>query len=306
MSFGYCLTGLWPRRWDRWLMERRAAWSLRPGNAKIRDLAALMRRVMGTSTGDRDLIPAARDHYRMCQETGWTRMRSIHQKGTEAEIEIDGLEHLQRGLASGRGVILWGMLFCGYTLAKEALWRAGIRVSHLSREDHSAPSRSWLGLNVAGRLFRSAETPYLEQRVIIPLDGSLSYLRGLMDLLKSNACVSITGELKGRQNVSANVFGWPEAFATGAPGLAWKMESSLLTCYVVREGTLRYRLVIEPPVEPDRSLGRDEFIRAAVEEFASRLQRHIGDHPGDWDRWGDADIRQRCTGDSRSAYSASV
>ena len=48
------------------------------------------------------------------------------------------------------------------------------------------------------------------------------------------------------------------AFAAGAPSLAWSVGSVLLTVYVVSEGTGRYRVVIQPPIEGDRSLSRKQ------------------------------------------------
>ena len=50
------------------------------------------------------------------------------------EIEIIGIEHIEKGLREGRGVVLWvsNFAFSSY-ITKMALSRAGIAVSHLSR-----------------------------------------------------------------------------------------------------------------------------------------------------------------------------
>lgn len=153
----YVATGIWPRRWDRWLLRLRAALFFRFQRKQVERMAGWMKQVLGPSGSTPDYTFAAREHFRMCQETAWLRVRNIH-GGASAEqaerIEIDGLTHLQQALAQGRGVILWGMLFGGYTIQKAALHRAGIRVSHLSRADHAAPSQSWLGLNVVAPLLR--------------------------------------------------------------------------------------------------------------------------------------------------------
>jgi lauroyl/myristoyl acyltransferase len=289
----YVGTALWPRRADAWLMRWRTEIFFRLRGKKVRRLAAGMRKVIGPGPSDQDLLRAARDHFRMFKEVGWIRIRNMHASGDRNPIAITGLEHLERGLAAGHGVILWGMLFGGYTIAKAALSRAGIKLAHLSREDHVAPSHSRLGLSVIAPLFWSAETRYLDRRVIIRLDGTRGHMTELEELLGSNACISIIGELNARRSQEVRLFGWAEEFATGAPWLAWKMQSTLLTYYVIREGSFQYRLVIEPPVEPDRARGGPEFIKSAMEEFALRLQQHIVDHPGDWYRWTDADIEGR-------------
>src|SRR3989442_10766865 len=109
-------------------------------------------------------------------------------------------------------------------------------------------------------------------------------MRELIDVLAANGCLLIVGELQGGQNVEVEFFGGREKFAVGAPWLAYRMGSVLVTCYVVREGSFRYRLVIEP-VEVDRSLSRQEFIGAAVQQFADRLRHQIVRSPDDWCRW---------------------
>lgn len=135
--------------------------------------------------------------------------------------------------------------------------------------------------------------------MVIPLDGSLGYMRELMDLLGRNQCISITGELTGKQSVPADFFEWQESYATGAPALAYKMKAALLPCCVVRDGELRYRLVIQAPICVEESsvhgssIDRHEFTRQAVQEFAKRVEEQVCAHPADWDRWDDPDIQGR-------------
>jgi lauroyl/myristoyl acyltransferase len=289
-TLGYLVTALSPRRWDPWLVAWHSWLFVRFRRKKLQRLAAVMEEALGPAASGRDLFQAARDHYRMRAETGWGRIRELHRRGWEPRIEVDGLEHVRHGLAAGRGVVLWGMLFCGFTLPKAALWRAGFRVSHLSKENHPGISLTQLGLKVVAPLLCRAENRYLERRVIVPLDGSLSYMRDLMDLLGANGCVSIVGEHPARQNVDTEFFLGGGSFATGAPALAWKMGSALLTYGVFREGSFRYRMVIRP-IEVDRGSKRQEFVEAAVQQFSGRLRDGVERHPADWLRWDDMEYR---------------
>jgi lauroyl/myristoyl acyltransferase len=291
-TLGYLVTTLCPRRWDPWLVAWHSRVFLRFRRKKVQRLAEVMEEALGPAASGRDLFQAARDHYRMRVETGWGRIRELHRCGWEPRIEVDGLEHLRQGLAAGRGVVLWGMLFCGFTLPKAALWRAGFRVSHLSREDHPGISHTQLGLKVIAPLLCRAEARYLERRVIVPLDGSLSYMRGLMDVLGANGCVSIVGEHTARQNVETEFFLGGGSFATGAPALAWKMGSALLTFGVFREGSFRYRMVIRP-IEVDRGSTRQEFVEAAVHQFSRRVRDCVERHPADWLRWDEMEYRRQ-------------
>ena len=56
--------------------------------------------------------------------------------------------------------------------------------------------------------------------------------------------------------------------------------------YSVREGTGRYRIVIDEPIPVDRQLDRKVYVEKAVHEFSRRMQVAIERHPGSWKGWG--------------------
>ena len=156
---------------------------------------------------------------------------------------------------------------------------------HLSDAAHGAPSRSRLGLRWTAPLYCRAEEPYLADRIVIPLDGSLGYMRALLERLRQNAVVSIVGENRGRNNAAVSILGREMELATGAPALAAKSGAALLTAHVVRLGSFHYRLVIHEPIEAERSSDRKEFVRQAAHEFARRLDARIAEHPVEWMGW---------------------
>jgi hypothetical protein len=175
------------------------------------------------------------------------------------------------------------MSFCGYLVPKIALDRAGARLVMLSAADHGAhypPTR--LGLAVVGPLFCAAENRYLAERVVIPPDRTLGYLRTLRARLEANRVVWIAGERTApRGNVDQTVCGRAARFATGSASLAFSVGSRLLPVDVVREGPFRYRLRIDRPIVP-ASADKDGYVTSAVAEFAARLEQRILEHPADW------------------------
>jgi lauroyl/myristoyl acyltransferase len=287
VSSGYILTSFWPRRLDRWLLDRLMRVFDRLGGSYVERLAAVMEWLLAPAGCRRDWIETARQNYYMRLEDGWGRVRDLHRRGWEPSIAVEGLEHVHQGLVAGRGVILWGMMFCGLTLSKAAFSRLGLPLVHLSREGHGSPSTSWLGRHLDALGCRP-ENRYLAKRIIIPADDSLGFMRELTEALQGNACVSIYGENRGRQNVVTPFFGVRGYFATGAPSVAWKLGSSLLTYYVMREDVFRYRMVIEP-LTPDRGLGRQAFVTPAIQQFAQRLEQRIRERPADWHSWWTAE-----------------
>jgi lauroyl/myristoyl acyltransferase len=200
-------------------------------------------------------------------------------------VELAGAEHLRRALEAGRGVILWRMHFCENPVFLQGLASHGVSAAHLSDERHGAPSCSRIGLRWTAPLYCRAEAPYVRERIVIPLDRSLGYMRELLDRLGQNAVVSIVGENRGRSNLTVSILGSEVELATGAPALASKSGAALLTAHAVRLGAFHYRLLIHEPIELNRSADRKEFVRQAVDEFARRLEARLIERPSDWMGW---------------------
>jgi lauroyl/myristoyl acyltransferase len=213
-----------------------------------------------------------------------------HKRGWHPEIELDGIEHVHNALARKKGVILWGMSFCGPVIPKLAFFRAGLPVIHLSTPHHGGFSKSIVAVRIINPWNLKSENKYLTERIVIPLDNSLDYLRLLKKRLLSNGCISIMGEHKGRQNIKVPFLGGEEQYATGAANLARSTGATLLTVYSFRVRQGHYKVGIEPPIHISRETERSEFLLEAIKEFARRLEIHVLDHPEDWEKWSVSEV----------------
>lgn len=285
MCGGYVATALLPARFDGWVVDRLAALFRRLQAGRVKRLALEMRRLLGSAGADEDFHESAREHYDLRVENDWGTLRGLNRREWPSAVRLEGLERLHSALADGRGAILWQMFFGPNVVPKVACWRNAIPLTHLSRAQHGVRVPNWFTLHSLAPLLRRCEDRYLAERIVIPRDGSLGYMKLLLGRLEENATLSIYAEHTGRQNVATRFFGERAEFATGAPSLAWKMGSALLPVYVVREGRFRYRVVIDEPIEVDRSLERKEFARGAIEDFSGRLERTITEYPADWMGW---------------------
>jgi lauroyl/myristoyl acyltransferase len=282
---GYVLTALTPRRWDEHVVRLSGSLVLIVWGGSVRRLAGRMEKSLPLAKSAEESIELARGHFRLRVELWWGRFRGLRYRGWRPIVELDGAEHLRRALEAGRGVVLWRMNFCENPVFLQALTAHGVSAVHLSDAAHGAPSGSRLGLRWTSPLYCRAEEPYAAERIVIPLDRSLGYIRELLDRLGQNAVVSIVGENRGRNNVTVSILGSDVELATGAPALAAKSGAALLTAHVVRLRAFRYRLMIHDPIEIDRSFGRKEFVKLAAHEFARRLDAQIEKHPVEWMGW---------------------
>jgi lauroyl/myristoyl acyltransferase len=227
----------------------------------------------------------AHGHIRTRMEDIWGSMRSMGLSASPPETELEGCDLVREALRRGHGAILWCMLLSSGLAIKKAFHDVGLPLVHLSREEHGAFTDTRLGVKVVAPFFCRSENVYLAERVQIPLSGSLAYLHTLRRRLRENACVSIVGEHKGRQNGTVEVMGKRWSFALGAPSLAWTEGAALFTVYALRIGSFRYRVVVEPEIPVDQSLPRKVFALRAVEEFARRLEKAIERQPCNWQGW---------------------
>lgn len=281
---GYLVTALLPHSLDSWAVQRIQDVNVKLRKGWIRETTRRMKSVLGPFRKGLDFHQLACMYSQMVVEERWGRLRALHRGGWIVATEVDGVDELQRALDGGQGAILWGMSFCGTLVAKIALRRAGISLCHLSDAKHGAPlPPTHLGLRVIAPIHCIPENRFLSERVIIPLDGSLGYIRRLTDRLAAKGCIWVSGEhMAKRQNATTLLFGRQTRFATGAPSLAWKQRSPLLPVHVFREGHFCYHVVIQKPIDADRSRGKRMFVESAVRQFGERLQSCVLNNPADW------------------------
>ena len=282
---GYLATAVVPRRMDRRVVTALALAYRTARRARLRALPEKIRRIMGDALGERDVTRLVSEVVEARMEELWGRARDLHPCGWRPQIRIEGTEHLIHGLDKKRGVVVWLMRSCGVITPKRAFWQAGYPLTFLHSEAHGSTTQTRLGLGIVARLYAHAENQYLAERVLIPHDGSLRYLKTLTRRLEENACVALTGEHHGRRNVSANFLAFHREYATGAPSLAIRCGAPLVTAFCVREGFGRYRLVIEEPIPLDYDAARKDEIHRAVQEFSTRLSRFVMRHPESWQGW---------------------
>ncbi len=281
---GAAVSMLIPQRMDSAAASTIQALMAQLSPSTRRRIAGRMRRTLPPDPSF-DADAAADAFLRMFVEDAWGHSRGVRRFGWNPEVRVEGMERLDAALARGRGAILWSLRFASATAIKQAFHRAGRPLTHLSRAEHGSPSRTRVGVEVAAALYCRAENPYLAERVVIPLDRSLGYLKNLRKRLGANATVSIFAEHKGRQNIRRPVLTTEIEFAIGAPSLAWSEEAALLTVSAHREGPFRYRIEIADEIPVDRSVPRKEFNELAVSELVRRLERLILETPADWQGW---------------------
>lgn len=286
MIQAWLATGLLPRRSVPALavLLARAERLVLPGKSR-RGIDSIERR-LGAFQEGREAAELWRTHLSSRHEHILGRVLELHRRRWCPTVEVAGLEHLQTARRRGRGAILWVMSFCGPLVFKIGLKRSGVPLTHLSAPWHGGFSSSWVALELLNRWAVRAEAPYLEDRIVVPLDRSRDYFHQIEGCLEGNGVLSIQAEHRGRRhNVEISVLGETVEIATGAPFLAARHDAVLLTLATCRTGPFEYRVTLQQAVE--LSSGLD----AACDEFGRRLEQAVRHNPSDWERWSVADLQ---------------
>jgi lauroyl/myristoyl acyltransferase len=232
-----------------------------------------------------EIRACAEEYQEFRTEDLWGRWQASHKSNWSVRTDVVGLEHVTAAQEQGRGIVFWGMSFCGTLFPKIALANAGVALTQLSSADHGAwYPLTLLGKWVAGPLHCLPEGRYLAERIRMPVDGSSSYLFRVGKVLKNKGSVWMAAErTRAKKLASADFLGREARFPVGAPLLARRHNAALLPVHTERLGRFHYRVVVEAPIELDRHMDRNEMVNQAVQDFAQRLAMRLRKNPGGWD-----------------------
>jgi KDO2-lipid IV(A) lauroyltransferase len=180
-------------------------------------------------------------------------------------VEVVGREHVEAALAGGRGAI--------FASTHIGNWELGaVVVAHWGHTLHAVAGvqlNRWLAPAV-----RDTKTE-LAIRTVSVEDG----FRKLLRALDRNEIVAlmVDGDMY-RHGVTVEFFGRETPFPAGPGVLSLRTGAPILCAFCERTGAGRFRVVIEPAIDPSAHASVQE-VNAAV---ARAVERHIRDHVDQW------------------------
>ena len=231
-------------------------------HAVMANLAVMLPRA---SRGDRARI-ARRimcNYNRMMFE--FFRLPHLSREQLLASIEVSGKEHLDQAIARGRGVIITSTHIGNWELA-------GVMVAQWGYALHAVAGVQ-LGRWLTGAV-RDTKTE-LSITTISPEDGFRKILRALDH--NDPVALLVDGNLY-THGATVEWFGRPTTFPAGPGVLAQRTGALVVAGYCERTGPGRFRIVIEPPLDP-ASFGSTAELHQAI---AAAAERHVRGHLDQW------------------------
>ena len=202
-------------------------------------------------------------------------------------VEATGLDQIATAAARGKGVIVTSSHIGNWELGAVVLVHEGYPVHAVAGEQLGR----WLGPGV-----RDAKSE-LAVHTIRPQDGFRKLWRALArnDVL----ALMVDGDVFG-QGIVLPFFGEDVRWPAGPGQLAKRTGAPVVCGYCERVGRGRFRIVLEPLLDPDRYESADDINL----EIAAITERHIREHIDQWcifrRFWGEpCETSERAAGASR-------
>jgi predicted LPLAT superfamily acyltransferase len=247
--------------------------------------------IVSQVAGLRDIAenPAAFDvrHTALSTEDAFQVFRSYRPGGWNANLILEGEEHLRRALEVGKGAVLWVGNFCLSSIAaKRAIAEAGYKVWHLSVPEHGF-SRTHFGIRFLNPICVRTENAYLAGRLVLDRANPSKATMAAARLLRKNNIVSITAQPSVVDTVARVKFlGGTFELAIGAPSLASLCGAPLLPVFAVREhASAPIQVMIGEPLTIPKTVDKAQALVALAQAFAGRLEPIVMKYPDQWRNW---------------------
>lgn len=200
------------------------------------------------------------------------RVRRAFGGEIEAIVGAEGLEHLDRALAQGRGAIALSGHIGSWELLGAYLVRRGYPVSVVGR-----PLRDprFHRLLIAHR--KSADIQNLIR------EGRGSLIPAILRALRMNRVVGLLAD----QNTDVDglfvvFFGRPAYTPVGPVVLSLRTGAPILPMAIHRQADETHRVVVRPPLALVATGDRDADLRENVQRCAAAIEALIREHPSQW------------------------
>ncbi len=223
--------------------------------------------VMLPRASRRDRARVAWRMMRSCNRMVYESLRLPHIPRGEllASVEVVGRDHLDESIARGRGAIITATHIGNWELA-------GVMVAQMGYALHAVASV------LMTRWLSGAESDIRTRLSITPISPKGNFRKVLHALEQNHPVALMVDGNVFRRGVMVEWFGRPTPFPAGPGILAQRTGAPVIPSYCERLGPGRFRIVIEPPLDPALFATTAELHQA----IAASAERQVRSHLGQW------------------------
>ncbi|HEV8680938.1 MAG TPA: lauroyl acyltransferase [Stellaceae bacterium] len=207
----------------------------------------------------------------------YPHLRHIRVFAPGGRVETVGTEHLDRAIAAGRPVIVFGGHLGIWEIAALAAGQYGIDVAQVYR----AANNPLVDRMIAG--IRGAGSEFIPK-------GAIASRRALA-ALRRGAHLTLLADQKQNDGIPVAFFGRPAMTAPALAQLALHFDCTVLPARVERLRGAHFRVTVHPPLALPKSRERAVDVAALMELVNQTLETWIRERPEQWfwlhRRWPD-------------------
>jgi KDO2-lipid IV(A) lauroyltransferase len=214
----------------------------------------------------------AKESFIMFVQDGLELLCFLNNTQKLANIRIEGREHLDEALKSGRGVVGITAHFGNFSLMFLTLAKLGYPVDIIIRNLRDPDTGQYV-LKLCERGGIKVILSYPRREVIGKTIKALRNNEMVMILMDQNS---------GEGGVWVNFFGKLAATPVGPIVFALRTKSIILPMFIVREGLAKHCIHILPPQELEIKDNVDETIILSAIKLTKIIESRINNHPSHW------------------------
>ncbi len=278
----------------RFLFESFAFASYHLSRNKRKSTERNLSEIYHRETGDDDMERMTRRVFLEFWEEKFWLLPSRAEREAIGKMEIEGIGRLEAALQRGRGVILWeSNSFGKRALSKQILHQRGFAVHQIHSENHSEgflnpySCGTWMQRRLIKNILEGFERRFVAGIINLPESDSLAFTRTLLERLRRNAILCVSGDAQaGQKHVPVKFMGRTGAFPTGMVSLARVSGAPLLPMFCVSEGDGKKRLIIEQPISIGKTMmDREQELEYGISRFLAVLETYIRRYPEQYKKW---------------------
>jgi len=215
------------------------------------------------------------------------KLATLTRDNVGRHVTMDGIEHVESALASGKGAVLVHMHFGSKQFPLVALGLNGFPVTQVGYRDTAAEDYSFIHRHVHLRLRLRIEARFKAKHVHLG-----ESMRPLYRCLQNNELLMIAGDgvggarLPGTNYLPLPFLGRTMLFPPGPARLARGTGAPLIPLFCVQEkGSWRYRVVFGPAITLEISDDQKADARENTSRYARLFEEYVRLHPDHWMFW---------------------
>lgn len=194
----------------------------------------------------------------------------VSRKKIKQRVSFEGHNNLKKGLAKGKGVVLFSCHIGNFEWGASRIGVEGYKIWGIALFRKSEKTNKFFESN---RLRKGFLTVYANK------------MHHIFRYLKNNELIAIPmdWDSTGQSSKSFDFFGKKAYLPTGALRLAMRSGAALMPVFIWRDGRYTHHLKIMKPINLDLSGGKEESIEKNMKIIIPIMEKHIREHLVEWE-----------------------